>query len=315
MNIQAQPSSLPSLPLGRPRRRWTRRRLRDNVAAYLFIAPNIIAFLAFLAVPLVRSIILCFQNWQPFGSSPWVGLDNFRQLFADWTFGLAYQHAVLYAIYTIPAGLVWGIVTAVALSRLQRTRVLFRTLFYLPSLTSGVAVALMWSWIFNGNDYGLLNAFLHLFGIAGANWLGDPSWALPAISLTVVWNGTGYWMLIFLAGLMDIPPMYYEAARVDGASEWHSFWRITLPLLTPTIFFYLVLAFLSVWTQFDTVYVMTQGGPANATLMPAYLLYTDAFQNLQISYSSAMAWVIGIIAFVLAGLNFLLGRRWVQYAR
>jgi multiple sugar transport system permease protein len=301
------------------RAEWSRTRIRarlqENAIAYVFLAPALIGLVAFLLIPLVQSLAVSFQNWQIYGPSPWVGLANYRHLLSDWVFLQSYLHAAVYAVYTIPAGLIWGIVTALALSRLSKARVLFRTLFFLPSVTSSVAVSIVWSWFFNGQQYGLFNAFLGLFGLHGNNWLADPRWALAVISVAVVWNNTGYWMLIFLAGLLNIPTEYYEAARVDGANGWHSFWRITLPLLSPTILYYLVIAFITVWTQFDTVYVMTGGGPANATTMPAFLIYTDAFQNLQMSYASAMAWVIGIIAFILAGANFLFGRRWVSYAR
>jgi len=310
--MHAQPLSNSSQ---RPRtRRLNRRRWRDNIAGYLFIGPNLIWFFVFFAYPLVWSFVLSLQNWQAFGPSPWVGLSNYVQLLSDAVFGTAYKNAAIYALLTIPAGLIWGVATAVALGRVMRSRRIFRTLFFLPSITSTVAVAVIWKWLFN-QDYGLLNASLHLLGIQGPNWLNDPTWALPAVSLTVVWSNTGYWMIIFLAGILDIPQEYYEAARVDGATGWQSLWRITIPLLTPSIFYYLIIALITVWQQFDLVYVMTQGGPANATTMPAFQLYTTAFQNLQVSYASAMAWVIGLIAFALAGVNFLVGRRWVSYAR
>lgn len=304
--------------LGRPATASaTRRRgrARENVIAYLFLAPSLIGFAAFVALPLVQSLIISFENWRVSGHSPWAGLANYRRLLSDWVFKDSYIHAALYALYTIPAGLVWGIATAVAMTKLSRSRTVFRTLFFLPSLTSTVATSIVWSWFFNGQRYGLLNAFLGVFGISGNNWLQDPTWALVAISAAVVWNNTGYWMLIFLAGLLDIPTELYEAARVDGANAWQGFRRITLPLLSPTILYYLVVAFITVWSQFEMVLIMTAGGPANSTTMPAYLIYTTAFQNLEMSYASAMAWVIGIVAFILAGTNLLLGRKWVTYAR
>lgn len=296
------------------RTRW-RRKARTGLVAYLFIGPSLLGFAAFIGLPLVQSLIVSLQDWQVGGNSPWVGLANYRRLLSDWVFKDSYIHAALYALYTIPAGLVWGIATAVAMAKLAKSRAIFRTLFFLPSITSTAATSIVWSWFFNGQPYGLLNAFLRLFGFSGNNWLQDPTWALVAISAAVVWNNTGYWMLIFLAGLLDIPSELYESAQVDGANAWQAFWRITLPLLSPTILYYLVIAFITVWTQFEMVLIMTQGGPANSTTMPAYLIYTTAFQNLEMSYATAMAWVIGIVAFVLGGVNLLLGRKWVTYAR
>jgi multiple sugar transport system permease protein len=234
-------------------------------------------------------------------------------LFKDKLFLLAYKNALVYALYTVVAGLIWGIGTALALQNLK-WRGFFRALYFLPTITSSVAVAMFWSLIYQP-DTGLLNSLLRYIGISGPNWLVQTNTAMIAVSVVVVWVGTGYWMVIFLAGLLDIPAEYIDAAKVDGASSWQVFWYVTIPQLTPTIFYYLTNALITVWSSFDIIYVMTSGGPANATLMPALHLYNMAWRELRMGYASAMAWVMAIIIFILTALFFKFSNLWVHYER
>jgi multiple sugar transport system permease protein len=293
------------------RLRISPRRLRDNVSGWLFIAPLWFSVLVFTAYPLYASLRLSFREWNPLGLDEYVGLANYKELLHDWVFWLAYKNALYYALLTIPAGLVWGIAVAFALQNI-RWRGFLRALYFMPTVTASVAIAIFWSLIFQP-DYGLLNNMLRYFGIEGPNWLGHTQWALPSISLVVVWMGTGYWMVIFLAALLDIPQDYLDAARVDGASFWQGFRYVTLPLLTPAIFYYLTNALITVWVQFEIVLVMTGGGPANSTLMPALHLYREAWAELQMGYASALAWVMAVIIFALTALHFGIARRWVHY--
>jgi len=295
------------------RKRISRRQLRENVVGWLFIAPNWIWILVFTAYPLYASLRLSFREWNPIGVDNFVGLANYSRLLDDWVFRLAYKNALYYALLTVPTGLIWGIVIAIAVQNI-RWKGFIRALYFVPTITSGVAIAVFWGWIYNP-DYGLLNGLLRMVSIQGPHWLGYTKWAMPAVSLVVVWAGTGYWMVVFLAALLDIPKEYLDAARVDGASSWQTLWRVTLPLLTPTIFYYLTMAVITVWGAFDLVFVMTKGGPANATLMPALHMYNEAWTQLRMGYASAMAWVMGIIIFTLTMIHFAISRRWVHYGR
>ena len=286
---------------------------RDNIAGWLFITPVLLWLLVFTAFPLVYSLYLSFREWNPLFLDDYVGLANYAELMQDRVFLTAYRNALVYAALTIPAGLVWGIAVALAVQRI-RGRAFFRALYFLPTVTSSVAIAIVWSLVYQ-QDYGLMNSLLRYVNVQGPNWLGHSSWALLSISIVVVWAGTGFWMIVFLAGLLDIPQEYYDAAKVDGATGWQSLRRITLPLLSPTIFYYITNGLITVWVQFEIPFVMTGGGPANATLMPALHLYNEAWTQLRMGYASAMAWVMAIIIFIITALHFGLSRRWVNYDR
>lgn len=293
--------------------RVSQRTVKDNIAGWLFISPVLASVLIFTVYPLYRSILLSFREWNPLGLDEYVGLANYAAIFKDHLFLTAYQNALVYALYTVVAGLIWGVATALALQNIKY-RGFFRALYFLPTITSSVAVAMFWSLIYQP-DSGLLNTILRYFGIQGPNWLVQTNTAMIAVSVVVVWVGTGYWMVIFLAGLLDIPAEYIDAAKVDGASGWQVFRFITIPQLTPTIFYYLTNAIITVWGAFDIIYVMTGGGPANATLMPALHLYRMAWGELRMGYASAMAWIMALIIFILTAVFFRFSNRWVHYER
>lgn len=295
------------------KQRFSKRVLRDNLEGWLFLLPIVVSVIIFTIYPLYESLLLSFREWNPFGVDKYVGLANFTKVFSDRVFLGALKNAVLYALLTVPAGLIWGIGVAILLQNI-RWRGFFRSLYFLPTITSSVAVAIFWSLIFQG-DYGLLNNSLRLFGITGPPWLTHTNTALLAVSIVVVWHGTGYWMIIFLAGLLDIPQEYLDSAKVDGANFIQTLVFITIPQLTPTIFYYFTNALITVWVQFEIVYVLTQGGPANSTMMPAVHLYNVAWTDLNMGQASAMAWVMAIVIFTLTALNFALSRRWVHYER
>lgn len=293
--------------------RISKRVLRDNIEGWLFILPVVISLLVFTAYPLYWSFILSFHEWNPFGQDKFIGLANYQALLSDRLFFQSLLHVLAYALFTIPAGLVWGIAVALALQNI-RWRGFFRALYFLPTVTSTIAIAVVWSLIFQP-DWGILNNTLKFFGIIGPNWLGQTSTAMISVSIVAVWMGTGFWMVIFLAGLLDIPKDYLDAARVDGASSLQVFRFVTLPQLTPTIFYYLTASLISVWTMFDIVYLMTSGGPANSTLMPAVHLYNLAWKHLEMGYASAIAWVMALFIFTFTALHFIFSRRWVSYER
>ena len=293
--------------------RVSRRVLNDNLAGWLFISPVLASVLLFTVYPLYKSLVLSFREWNPIGVDNYVGIANYAAILKDSLFLKAYKNALVYAFYTVVAGLIWGVATALALQDIK-WRGFFRALYFLPTITSSVAVAMFWSLIYQP-DSGLLNSLLRYVGISGPNWLAQTNTAMIAVSIVVVWVGTGYWMVIFLAGLLDIPVEYIDAAKVDGANGWQLFWYVTLPQLTPTIFFYLTNAIITVWSAFDIIYVMTDGGPASATLMPALYLYQMAWGELRMGYASALAWVMALIIFFLTAIFFRYSRRWVHYER
>lgn len=289
------------------------KRWRDNIAGYGFISINLIWVLIFAAWPIYYSFKLSFLEWNPLGTSIFVGLENYREVLDDWVFGTALKNALYYALLTVPGGLIFALGLAIALSKI-RGRVVLRVLYFVPAVCSTVAVGVLWRWMYNP-DYGLINNLLSHLRIEGPNWLGNPKWAISAISIVVVWAGAGYWMVIFLAGILGIPEVYYDAASIDGAASWQKFRYITLPLITPTIFFYLTMALITVWYQFDFIYVMTAGGPAQSTTMPAYVIYEAAFRDFRMGYACALAWVTFIVAFVMMGLHILLSKKWTFYGK
>jgi multiple sugar transport system permease protein len=288
---------------------------------YLFILPWLLGFLAFGLFPIVTSLLLSFAQWDavsPLATAQWVGWDNYRQAFtAEPKFWQALRVTGLYSVVSVPIGLVLSVAMAVLLNQKVRGIPLFRTLFYLPSLVGGVSVAVLWWRIFN-RDFGVLNYVLMKAGIydlAGAkpiDWLGSEQWALPAMIIMSLW-GVGGGMLIYLAGLQGIPTQLYEAASIDGATNWRKFRVITLPMLSPVIFFNLIMGIIGSFQVFTQAYVMTGGGPNNATLFYVLYLYQKGFQQFQMGYASALAWVLFAIVLILTALVMRSSRSWVHY--
>lgn len=298
-------------PIARPRHR-SRARRREAVEGYLAIAPWLIGFVLFTAGPIIASFVISFTYWDAQGAPPtWAGLGNYQDLFSDGRFWQSMKVTIAYSALSLPLGLVGGLLLSLLLNLKLRGMHLFRTIFYLPSVIAGVAVSTMWLWIFN-DKFGLLNYLLSLVGIQGPDWLGDPSTALYALVIMSLW-GIGGGAIIYLAGLQNIPPQLYEAAAIDGAGVLSRFWKITLPLLSPTIFFLLVTGIIGSFEVFTNVAILTQGGPEDSTLLYMYYLYQNAFQSFKFGYASSIAWVGALISLVLAVLVFRTQSRWVYY--
>jgi multiple sugar transport system permease protein len=280
---------------------------------YLAISPWLVGLLAFTAGPILASLGLSFTDWNINQPPAWVGLRNYSDLVNDEYFWDSLRVTLVYSALSLPLNLILGLFLSVLLNQKLRGMYLFRTLFYLPSVVAGVATAALWLWIFNP-IYGILNVLLSKIGITGPAWLADPHWALYALVIMSVW-GVGGNAVIYLAGLQNIPAQLYEAAAIDGAGRWAQFWRITIPLLSPTILFLLVMGIIGSFQTFTTVYVLTNGtgGPEESTLFYMLYLYQKAFQNFQMGYASALAWVGAIIAMALALLVFKSSPLWVYY--
>jgi len=284
---------------------------REAVDGWLFILPWLLGFLFFTAGPMIASAVLSFWEWEILTPPIWVGLANFRQMAVDPLFLLALYNTAYYTLLGVPLYLLAALGMALLLNLPLRGIAVYRTIFFLPSLTPAVANALLWVWIFSP-DFGLANYFLQAVGLPAQKWLFDVNLAKPALILMGLW-GVGSQMIIFLGGLQGIPQSLYEAASIDGANEWRRFWNITLPLLSPTIFFNLVIGIIGSFQVFTTAYIATQGGPQNATLFYVLYLWRNGFDYFKMGYASALAWVLLLIILLLTAIQFRLAKRLVYY--
>lgn len=293
------------------KRKWWNRSRREALDCYIFMSPVIIGLLVFMIGPMIASFYFSFTKYDILGAPKWIGLANYNGLFHDHLFWQSLKVSCIYAVTSVPLNLIFGLFLAILLNRKIKGIFVFRTIYYLPAVISGVAVSLLWMRIFNPN-FGLLNWFIGLFGIQGPQWLYSEHWALPAIILMSLW-GVGGGMLINLAGLQSIPNDLYEASEIDGANKVKQFFHITIPMLSPIIFFNLVMGLISALQIFTEGYVMTGGGPNNSTLFSVLYLYRNAFKYLDMGYASALAWVLFIIIMILTLLVFKSSPMWVYY--
>jgi len=285
------------------------------LCGFLFIMPWLVGFLIFSLGPMAASLYLSFCKYD-LHSLEWVGAENYRRLLTtDPLFWRSLQNTAIYVVCSVPLGLVGSLAIALLLNQSVRGQRLFRTFFYLPSLVPAVASSLLWLWVLNSEN-GLLNYGLTLFGVPHRScprWLEDPVWTIPAFVLMSLWGIGGARMIIFLAGLQGISESYYEAAHIDGASTWQKLLFITLPMLTPTIFFNLILGIIGSFQVFTSAYVMTSGGPGNASLFYVLYLFRNAFEYFKLGKASAMAWILFGLLLCLTVVQFRYSRRWVHY--
>ena len=287
------------------------RSLRGGEArfAWLSLLPALLFFALFVGFPVVYSFILSFTDWNMTSTSAdWIGMENYASLLRDEDFLRSLVQTTVFTVALTACVLVFSLGMALLLDLRLRYIQVYRTILYLPAVTSMVAIGIVWVWMFDP-EYGLINQLLRMAGIAGPLWLADPHMAMPALVITAAWRNIGYFATIFLAGLQAIDATYYEAARVDGAGAWVCFWRITLPLLRPTILFVVVMSVILSFQVFALVYVMTGGGPAGSTAVIVFYLYQQAFTYFRMGYASAVGYVLFVIIFVLTLLQFrLFGR-------
>lgn len=294
---------------------WGSRRARRAVLGYLYISPWIIGFLVFLLGPIIASFWLSLTNYSVIGETTFIGLDNYQRMFtADPLFWGAVRKSAYFAAIVVTIGLAGSLGCALLLDSGLRGTVLFRTAFFIPSLTPVVALALIWSMLLQPR-YGPVNGILHNLGLPEPGWLHSPDWAIPAMALIRLWALIGgAQMVIFLAGLQGVPQEVLDAARVDGAGAWRRFWNITLPLLSPTIFFNLIVGVIGALKVFALAFVATGGGPAYATWFYILHLYQEAFANLNMGYASALAWFFFLVVLILTAIQFIAARGRVHYA-
>lgn len=283
----------------------------NTLYGYLLISPWLIGFLIFTLIPMIASLYLSFTNCELLKQTQWIGLANYNRLVNDKLVGIALYNTAYYVFIGVPIRLIFALLLAVLLNQKIRGTTIFRTLFYLPSVTSSVAMALLWIWLFNP-DFGLINYMLSLIGVKGPGWLIDARWSKPALIIMSLW-GVGPTMVIFLAGLQGIPESLYEAAILDGATNFKRFINITIPLLSPVILFNLIIQIIHSFQVFTAAYVMTGGGPVNSTLFYVLYLFRVAFQFLEMGYGSALAWVLFIIILIFTIIQMKLSSYWVYY--
>lgn len=242
----------------------------------------------------------------------WAGVENYRSLFSDQVFWKVLWNTIYYTLGTVPVGIGISLLLAVALNQKIKGMKLFRAVYFMPVISSTVAVAVVWQWLYNP-EFGLINYLLYLIGIDGPNWLTSTKWAMPAVIIMSIWKNVGFNMLLFLAGLQGIPEMYYEAARIDGANWWHQFQKVTLPLLSPTTLFVIIMSIINSFQVFDQIYIMTEGGPARSTSVLVHYLYQNAFEYFRMGRASAIAYILFFLVLIITLIQLKYSKKWVHY--
>lgn len=291
--------------VGAPRRRparWSGLRW-----PLFFLAPALVGFCAFTVYPTVASLVISFTDWNLNNRLRFVGLANYQRQFSDPTAIKVFWNTAYFTIVTLPIQLVVPLLLAIALNQRLRGIRFFRAAFFLPVISSMVAMAMVWQWMFNA-DFGLVNWVLSLIHVPGPKWITSQNWALPAVMITSVWKGLGFNMMLFLAGLQGISTMYYEAAEIDGANWLQRHWHITLPSLRPTTLFVTVITLINSFQVFDQVMVMTGGGPNRSSSVLVHYIYQNGFQFYKMGYASALGWTLAILVLVLTLIQFRANR-------
>lgn len=281
---------------------------RESIAAYIFLTPNIIGFLAFTAIPVVFSLVLSFFSWDLVSTPKFVGLANYLKLFEDTIFKQSSLNTIYYVAVYVPLNIVISLVLAMWVCELTKGSGLLQTIFFLPVLAPTVAMSLVWKFMFD--PQGIVNNFLSIFGVEPLNWLGNPKYAMLGIIFMSVWKQFGYNMIVFISGIKNIPKTIYEAADIDGVNGWQRFWKITLPLLSPSMLFAVIMTIISSFQVFDQAMIMTKGGPLGATNTLVMYIYQNGFQFYKMGYASAIAWILFAIIFVVTLIQMRLQEKW-----
>jgi multiple sugar transport system permease protein len=287
---------------------------RKALLAYLFILPTILGILVFTVGPVIAALALSFFSWDVITPASYVGLTNYHTLTIDPEIPTAFRNTFVFVLLAVTLQVVVGLTLALQVRRRMPVwlRYYFRSAFFIPLLTAGATISIVMAYVFN-TDFGIVNYYLGLIGLPRIPWLTSPNWAMVTIVLTYVWQQLGFTFILFTGGLNNISREVLEAADVDGASGWTRLWRITLPMLSPTIFFVAVVGIIGALQVFDIPYVMTNGGPGDATLSVVMVIYRAAFQNLQIGYGAAVAMLLFVVIMAVTGVQFWASRRWVFY--
>ena len=297
----------------RKKRTHSRLEKQEHRAAFFFLLPSFVLFMVFTVISFSASFVLSFFDWDLITTPHFVGFHNYIELMNDPLFRKVLFNTLYFTALTVPLSALVGLIIALGLNQKIKGVAIYRTVYFMPAVTSLVAVSLLWQWIFDGN-YGLLNNILSILGVSHPpQWLSSTEWAMPALIIMSVWTNSGMTMVLFLAGLQNISQHLYEAASIDGASKFKKFLYITLPVLTPTTFFVLVITTINSFQVFTQALIMTKGGPADATNTIVYFIYQNGFEYFKMGYASAAAWVLFTIIFVFTLIQMKLQKNWVHY--
>jgi multiple sugar transport system permease protein len=304
---------------GSGKRRLFRWRPDQQWEAYFFILPSFLGFLIFVGMPVVVSLVLSFAGWNLLGSPSWVGVANYRELLTrDPVFWRVVQNTVYFMVTIVPLQLMFGLALATALNQNIRGRLVYRVIYFMPVVTTIVAGAIVFQFLLN-RDFGLISMGIwRLAEITGLpiqppDFLNSTRWSKPAVVMLTIWKNTGFTMVIYLAALQAVPNELYDAAEVDGANSWQRFWRVTVPMISPTTFFLFIIQMIGAFQLFTEAYVMTRGGPAQSTLTVVYYIYQNAFEFGRMGKASAIAWFLFIFIFLFTLFQTRMQRRWVYY--
>jgi multiple sugar transport system permease protein len=306
--IRSSQAKAPTKIYNRP----NRLRRREALYGYLFILPNTLGLIVFFILPVLAAFVLSFVNWDLIQHPTWAGLSNYSTLVHDSLFWNGVRMTIYYTLVSVPISICLSLLLAVTVNTGLRERNLYRIAYFMPYVSMPVALALVWKWIYDP-EFGLLDNALSMIGLPQPLWLNDPAWAMPALIIMAVWGSLGYNMIVFLAGLQSISAELYEAASIDGAGVVGRFWSITLPLISPATFFVLIISMINSFQVFDQVYIMTQGGPGDATRVLGLLIYDNAFQYFKMGYATALAWALFALILVVTLAQIIGQKRWVYY--
>lgn len=294
-------------------------RLNEQKWSYLFVAPVVVLFFVFVVGPLIASFYWSFTEFNGMQAPKWVGLSNYRNIFTnDPRFWKSIRNTIFYTVGVIPPGVALSLMLAIAVNQKIKFKNFFRVIYFIPSITSIIALSVIWKWLFAGEKYGLINYFLILIGLKPIDWLMSTVWTLPAIMIMSIWAGIGYNMMLFLAGLQTIPTTVYEAADIDGAGTWDKFRHITLPLLKPTMVFVVIMSFIVSFQVFERIYIMTEsefgiGGVLDSALTVVAYMYDTGFRRFQMGYASALGYIVFVVVFLITIINVRFVKSKVEY--
>ncbi len=285
---------------------------RRRVWGWIFVAPQLIGLIIFAAIPLCMSFGISFNEWDGIAPSmKFVGLENYINQFTDPDFRKALMNTLLYSLIFIPIDMILALALALAVQKIKG-KTFYRLFYFMPVVTGSVSVGVIWTWLLNG-DFGLVNNILGVFGVKGPQWLTDPKVVLFSIAIVSVWWNVGYNMVLLLAGLQNIPEVYFEAAQIDGANKWQAFKNITIPMLSPTLFFVLIMTIINSFQVFDQAFVMTKGGPMKASYTLVYHVYQNAFVDFKMGRACAASMILFIIILLITLIQMYGSKRWVNY--
>ncbi|TDF98803.1 carbohydrate ABC transporter permease [Paenibacillus piri] len=294
--------------------RWGREKKREALDAWIFLAPTMLLFIVFIAIPVIAAIVLGLTKYDIISPMAFTGFDNYVQAFHDPRLSVVYMNSVKYLLLLLPLHILFGLALALAVKSLSSNfwKYVLRTFYFFPVMVTTSSVAIVWGYLLN-KDFGVINYYLGKLGVESIPWLTSSFWSVPALVLFSVWKGGGQYFIFLFVGLTNIPQQLYEASKIDGAGRWRTFWSITLPLLTPTLFFVVTMGLINGLQIFDEPFLITKGGPGDSSRTINQYIYEHAFKFFDMGYASALSMTLFVIILVLTLLQFRLGKKWVHY--